>query len=174
MARRAMMPDIPPLLQRANQLMAAGNYPAAAEAFEQLGRGAAARGGPRAPHFFLQAGRARLLAGQVPAGMALLEQGLVMFATQNRLPELQRAGLRVVSELKGRGLTVEVAQIEELLARSFPGGIPAAVPGAAPAQKPVLPTNCAGCGGPLRSDEVEWIDAVTAECPFCGSAVRAE
>jgi hypothetical protein len=171
-----MMPDIPPLLQRANQLMEGGNYPAAANAYEQLARGAAERGGPRAPHFFLHAGRARILAGQVPAGMALLEQGLVMFATQNRLPELHRAGPRVVNELKGRGLTAEAAQIETLLTRSFPGGIPAAVSGPAPAagKTPVLPTTCPGCGGPLRSDEVEWVDAATAECPFCGGAVRAE
>lgn len=26
----------------------------------------------------------------------------------------------------------------------------------------------------LRLDEVEWADEMTAECPYCGSAVRAQ
>ena len=37
-----------------------------------------------------------------------------------------------------------------------------------------LPTLCPACSAPLRSDEVEWIDAQSAACAYCGSRVRAE
>jgi hypothetical protein len=37
-----------------------------------------------------------------------------------------------------------------------------------------LPTTCPSCNAPLRSDEVEWIDAQSAECAYCGSVVRAQ
>jgi hypothetical protein len=30
------------------------------------------------------------------------------------------------------------------------------------------------CGAAVRSDEVDWIDAVTAACAYCGSPVRTE
>jgi hypothetical protein len=43
---------------------------------------------------------------------------------------------------------------------------------AAPAKRPTLPMHCPACGAPLRPDEVDWLDNVTAECGFCGSPVR--
>ncbi|MBN2385497.1 MAG: hypothetical protein JXB85_00650 [Anaerolineales bacterium] len=170
--RPGMAPQAHPLLRRANDLMAAGNYAEAAQAFEQLANGALSRGIPRAPQLFLQAGRCRVLAGQAPVGMAHLEQGLRLFAGQGRLPELHRAGARVVAELNQRGLAEEAARIEALLKGVLPAEFIPTGPG--PAKKAVLPTSCPGCGGPIRSDEVEWIDTTTAECPFCGSAVRVE
>lgn len=45
---------------------------------------------------------------------------------------------------------------------------------AAPPPRGRLPVRCPECGGPLRSDEVEWIDAQSAECPYCGSTVLAD
>ncbi len=172
--RRAMMtPDIPPALRRANELMAAGQYAAAADIFEQFARGALQRGGPRAPQFFLQAGRCRVLAGQVPAGMTLLKQGLTIIASRGNFQNLQNAGQRAIAELNQRGLTAEAAEIESLLKGAIPASF-AAGPVAGPAKPRLLPTSCPGCGGPIRSDEVEWVDEATAECPFCGSAVRAE
>ena len=172
--RRLIVGNIPPALQRANQLMATGQYEAAAEIFEQFARGALARNGPRAPWFFLQAGQARLLAGQVPAGMAHLQQGLSLFAARGQFQRLYRAGMRFVAELKARNLSADAKQIEDYLKTTLPAGFVAGPATAAEKPKPVLPTTCHGCGGPIRSDEVEWVDDVTAECPYCGSAIRAE
>ena len=36
-----------------------------------------------------------------------------------------------------------------------------------------LPSRCSGCGAPLVPDEVEWHDATTAECLYCGAIVKA-
>jgi hypothetical protein len=35
-----------------------------------------------------------------------------------------------------------------------------------------LPAKCPSCNAPLRPDQVEWIDAQSAECAYCGSVIR--
>jgi len=170
--RRALRPHIPPALMRANELLASGNYPAAAQAYEQLARGAQTRGLPHDAQLFLQAGRCHILAGQVPAGMTALKQGLTILAGRGNWMRLQKAGARAVNELRARGLTSEAAEIEALLKSLLPSGFESQAPAAAP--KRLLPTHCPSCGAPILSDEVEWADEATAECPYCGGAVRAE
>lgn len=172
--RCAMIGNIPPALKRANQLMAAGQYAAAAEIYEQFGRGALAHNGPRAPWFFLEAGQARLAAGQTPAAMAHFQEGLSILAKRGQVQRLYHAGLRAVTALKARSLSNEAKQIEDYLKSSLPTGFKPG-DGAGPGKpKPVLPVSCPGCGGPIRSNEVEWADESTAECPYCGIEVRAE
>lgn len=171
--RRAMRPEVHPLLRRANELMAAENYAAAGDAYEQLAHAAQRRGIPRDAQLFLQAGRARVMAGQVPAGMADLKQGLSILSGRGNTQLVQNAGQRIAADLNQRGLTAEAAEIQTLLTGAMPASVtPATSPAAS---KPrLLPTSCPTCGGPLRSDEAVWVDEATAECPFCGGAVRAE
>jgi hypothetical protein len=97
--RRAFAGNIPPLLQRANGLMSTGNYVEAASAFEQLARAAEARGGPRAPFFYIQAGRARIMAGQTAGGVEYLQRGLGLFAARGQEGKVFNVGNRVVGEL---------------------------------------------------------------------------
>lgn len=172
--RRALRPAIPPALMRANELLASGNYPAAAEAFEQLARGAQTRGLPHDAQLFLQAGRCRLLAGQAQAGVTDLKQGLAIIAGRANWPRLVNAARRAAADLRGRGLTAEAAEIETWLAQTLPAGFAAGAAAPSPARSRLLPTNCPACGAPLHADEVEWSDEFTAECPYCGAAVRAE
>jgi hypothetical protein len=37
-----------------------------------------------------------------------------------------------------------------------------------------LPAHCPDCGAPARSDAVEWIDATSAECAYCGGIIKTE
>jgi hypothetical protein len=167
-------PDIPPVLRRANELMSIGNYPAAAQAFEEMARGAVARNGPRAPWLLIQAGRMRLLAGEAQVGMMHLKQGLGLFAARGQWQQFHNSGQRILAELKAKGLDEQADQIAAILKTSLPAGFVPETGVEVEKTKPVLPTNCPGCGGPLHSSEVEWSDEITAMCPFCGSAVRAE
>ncbi len=172
---RPPVPVIPPALRRANELMSSGQFEEAAVIFEQFARGALQRGGPRAPQFFLQAGRCRILAGQVPTGMALIKQGLTIIANRGNWRHLQNAGQRITAELNQHQLKAESNEIETWLKQTIPAGFAAGAGAAGPdVSRRVLPTNCHGCGGPLHADEVEWTDEITAECPYCGSAVRVE
>jgi hypothetical protein len=155
--------------------MAAGQYAAAAGIFAQFGQAALQRGGPRAPVFLLQAGRAHLLAGQIQQSLIQTRKGLTVLAERGQIAEAQRAGQRALAALKERGLTAEAGELETYLGSLLPGGMEPPTEEAAVPQEPrLLPTQCPSCGAPLRSDEAEWIDPATAECPFCGGAVRAE
>ncbi|HET9914948.1 MAG TPA: hypothetical protein VFQ13_23870 [Anaerolineales bacterium] len=166
--RKTLAQEVPPVLQEANFAFDKGEYGRAGELFERIAETAAARGGPRAPLFYLQAGRARILAGQTALGMPSLKRGLELFAQRGQLPRLQQAGTRVISELNERGLKKEAAEIEAWLKTVSP-----VVPSFEPSpQRPVLPTHCPACGAAVRPDEVEWLDEVTAECAYCGSPVR--
>ena len=172
--RQAANPNIPVALQHAHELMEGGNYAEAALAFEKLAAAAEQRMGPRAPFLFMQAGRARILLKQIPAGMAHLRHGLEMFATSGRYAHLYRAGNRAVQELKARGLEKEASEIANLISNHIPAISESPTQRGPDPSRITLPTHCPSCGGPIRSDEVDWIDQFSAECPFCGSPVRAD
>jgi hypothetical protein len=176
--RRAMRrglfgpPEVPPALRRANALMTQGDYLEAAAAFEDLAARAEARGGPRAPLFHLQAGRMYVLAGQGQAGVPHIKRGLEQLAANGRYGKIHRFGQMAVQELTERGLTAEAQEIAAYLKMTLPAKPEEEE--AVPERPPVLPTHCPSCGAPVRSDEVEWMDDVTAECLYCSSPLRAE
>jgi hypothetical protein len=171
--RKTLSQNVPPVLQEANFVFDKGQYGRAAELFERIAQTADARGGPRAPIFHLQAGRARVLAGQVKLGMPSLKRGLELFAERGEFHKLHQMGTRLITELQGRGLTKEAAEIVVLLDELI-RFMPAMQAEPVIAKRPSLPTHCPSCGAGLRSDEVEWLDEDTAECPYCGSPVRDE
>jgi len=37
-----------------------------------------------------------------------------------------------------------------------------------------LPDQCSSCYAPLRTDEVEWLEADRAQCSYCGNVVLTE
>ena len=164
-------PHIPPALQRAHELMEFGNYAEAAVAFEKLAQGAEKRKGPRAPFLFLQAGTARIYLLQTAIGMGHLRHGLELFAATDRYSLLYRIGGRIVRELKARGLAKEAQEIASMLQRNIPAISESPTQRGTDPGRASLPTHCGSCGGPIRSDEVDWIDAHTAECSFCGSPI---
>jgi hypothetical protein len=171
--RRMLGRDIPPLLIQANQDLSAGKYAEAATDLEQLARAAEVRGGHRAPVFHIQAGRARLMAGQPAEALESMERGFGLLAARGRPRRLARIGSRVVAELSQRGFAAESKKLADYLESLEPGFRTIAPPEAA-VKRPPLPTHCPGCGAPVRPDEVEWLDDVTAECAFCGSPVRGD
>ncbi|MBI4761546.1 MAG: hypothetical protein ACOYYF_02425 [Chloroflexota bacterium] len=167
--RKSLAQNVPPILQEANFVFSKGEYGRAAELFEQLARTAEGRGGPRAPLFYLQAGRARLLAGQAALGIPSLQRGLELLAQRGQFQRLNQAGKRTVRELVEQGLNAEASAIEAWLGSVLPAGIPIEM---SSVERGVLPTHCPACGAPLRPSDVEWLDERTAECGYCGSPVR--
>ena len=166
--RKTLAQDVPPILQEANFAFDKGEYGRAGELFEKIADTAAARGGPRAPFFYLQAGRARIFAGQTALGMPSLRRGLELLAQREQFPRLQQAGTRVISELNERGLQKEASELETWLRNV----LPSAPSSDSPVKRSALPTHCPSCGAGVRPDEVEWLDDVTAECAYCGSPIR--
>jgi len=150
-----------------------GNYANAADIFERLGRGAHDLGMLRqAPRLYLQAGRAYILAGESDRGADFLRQGLNIFAETQSWEQLDRAGQRVVDDLTQWGHTDLAQEFDTWLKGITPERPETYRRAAASTRRPQLPIHCPSCGGPIRADDVEWMDAATAECPYCGSGVR--
>jgi len=168
--RRANPMSVPPELRRANELRETGSHAQAAVAFEQIARRSVARRGVRAPLFFLRAGQAYALAGESLKGLSLLKEGLGIIAKRKDWADLQRIGQRAIAELNEANLYAEADEVSAYLTTILPENIE--IPQTQIRAK--LPSNCSGCGAPVHSDEVEWIDQKTAECVYCGSPVRGE
>src|SRR5512133_2228397 len=150
--RKTLAQDVPPVLQEANFNFDKGEYGRAAELFENIAQTADARGGPRAPIFHLQAGRARVFAGQTKLGIPSLKRGLELFAQRGQFLKLHRASRRVIADLNARGLTAEAAEMESWLKNMLPS-MPPVETGSAPVKRPTLPTHCPSCGAAVRPDE---------------------
>ena len=176
---RGNAPTPHPVLQRANELMAIENYKGAARTFENLAKSANSRNGPAAPHLFIQAGRANILAGQITAGMTLVQMALKLFAGRQDWLKFRRNRRRVVRELRESGHENEADELMTFMADELPADLDAAANELQPDIQPVararaaLPTNCQECGAPLSINEVEWVDENTAECPYCGNMTRS-
>jgi hypothetical protein len=170
--RKRLAQEVPPILQEANFAFDKGEYGRAGELFEKIAETAAARGGPRAPLFYLQAGRARALAGQIALAMPSLKRGLELLAQRGAWERYQEFGQRVIRELKENGFAGESQQLMALLNRNASQAIPSDLASSPPIKRPALPAHCPSCGAAVRPDEVEWLDEVTAECAYCGSPIR--
>jgi hypothetical protein len=154
-------------LVNAHILFNQGKFEQAAVIFERLANIAEARGGPRAPRFYLQAGRSRMHAMQTDSGIQLIRharQLAIANGTWGRLsgwiPVLQE-------ELKLNGLDERILSGEPWFEEAIPRHDLAQ-----PNRRPQLSLKCPSCGGPVLPNEVDWIDEMTAECTFCGSLLR--
>ena len=169
--RKTLDQDVPPVLQEANFAFDKGEYGRAGELYEVIAQSADGRGGPRAPLFHLQAGRARLYAGQAKLGIPSLKRGLELLAQRGQTHKLTQAGARLLAELNEHGWTDEANEMESWIRKLSPS-MPTAEGSPAPAPRPALPARCPACGAPVRPDEVEWLDEQSAECAYCGSPIR--
>ena len=174
--RQMIMGGIPPLLLRSNELMAAGKYAEAADGLEQLAHAAEARGGRRggrrAASLYLEAGRARLKSGQPAQALQLLQSGLSLLSASGLSLRLGQVAKRIIAEARALGFAQEGQLLSGFVEGLAPGFGTAAV-AAGPMRRAPLPTHCPACGAPVRPDEVEWLDELTAECEYCGSPVRS-
>lgn len=167
-------------LRNANNMMDNGNFAAAANIYDDLAKAALATGMMRhAPFLFLQTARARMLAGQLDQSIDAMQRGLNLLAETGRWKALRNAGKVAVDELKRQGRAAQAGEVQAWLDNILKDH--AEVDEAytretdvSEQKPPRLPTKCPSCGGGIPSDEVEWIDEHTVECPYCGSAVQAE
>lgn len=161
-------------LEQAHRLAEMGRWAEAAPLFAELARQAEARAMPqRAGHLHLQAARCLFQLRETGPALNHARAGLRIFSTAGMPERFQHTLQRTLEGLRANGLTAEA----DTLAREFGAPVgnnapPTAAESATPAALAPLPAKCPACGGPLRSDEVEWIDEASAECPFCGGVVQ--
>jgi hypothetical protein len=154
-------------------MMEKGEHTQALAIFERLARAVHDRGMIRpAANLYLQAGRASLLAGETGRGESFLMEGLGIFSTEKRWPALARTGKRLIDETNQHGHSEIAEKIKLWLDKTLPKPLESYAQPKQPIKQ--LPLKCPSCGGALRPNEVEMLDEVTGECPYCGSGVRGE
>lgn len=159
------------LLTQAHELFSQGQYLQAAEIYERLAPSAPRR----AASFYLQAGRARLYAGQAEQSLASFEQGLLMLIERSRWRTARRIGAQIVAEMERLKHLPQAQALGAWLQQRMMGFPQVSAPeAAAPARRPRLALKCPSCGGAVNPEEVEWLDDETVECVYCGNSIRAE
>jgi hypothetical protein len=186
--RRRPRPGLRPrprrMLERAHRLFDQREFAEAAPIFDRLAGGAAERGMlNRAGDLYLQSARCHLEMGEAAVAVERGKQALRLFGRAGLLGKIERLMPRMVEALQEKGYQAEAAalkqEVEARLAevpperRAPPGARPAAWPIARPMARRELPAKCSACGGPVKPDDVTWLDSQTAECPYCGSVLKA-
>jgi hypothetical protein len=181
--RGPLLPPLPPrareALARANRLMDRGQFLEAAGIFGRLSEEAEQRGMPvRAADLILLASRACFAAGDIEAALAQARQGLHMLIRADRVGRVPLLLSKVTAALREKGYNAQADQLEQEITQALEEAglsLDEARQHASqvPEKRGSLPAKCDGCGAPLVPDEVEWHDAYTAECPYCGTIAKA-
>ena len=94
-------------------------------------------------------------AGRIPVFLSKMTAALRGRGYDAHADRLEQEAERVLGEA---GLSLDEAQQQAPRAPEKPG---------------TLSAKCDGCGAPAVPDEVEWHDAYTAECLYCGTVLKA-
>lgn len=160
---------------RARRLFQRGRFAEAAKAFDRLAQGAEERGMvARAGQLNLEAARCYLRLDDLDSAYARAGKGLGFLAKAGRPGQVREVAPRVIRVLEERGRLKEAEELKREL-EALMGRMPVGEPGAIP--EPIivreeLPERCPHCAAPLKDEEVDWVGPHTAECPYCGGAVK--
>ncbi len=167
-------------LARANGLMMDGQFTEAANIFRQLADKAQELDRPiRAAGLMIRAARAHLAAGDASAAVKRAQQALLLFIRNGRVGRVPHLLARMTETLRNKNYHAEADELERAVEEGLGEmglsleEVTQRVAAEKPKPRGTLPAQCAGCGAPLAPDEVEWHNAHTAECPYCGTVVKA-
>lgn len=159
-------------LRKANANLSAGDYQSASLSYEALFSHADFRSRPQLAFLYIQAGRARMMAGNFSTAFSHIHRGLELLVEHRRYAQLYQIAGRVKSEFEQRGLEREVRMISALVHSNMMAV--SELPTQLVDQHQVrIPGNCPACGADLSIVTVYWLDARVAECPLCASPLDA-
>jgi hypothetical protein len=165
-----------PRVQQALRLLADGRYAEAGHLFGELADRARDNGHPlRSAQLAMQSARAFLQSGDGNTASLRAQHAAQEFIAGGRPGRAVRVMRNMASALRSRGFDAPADTLEQdAQARLAAMGLSLdRVPlEPAPQTRGALPPTCSQCGGPLRADDVEWLTATSAECPYCGSPVE--
>lgn len=172
-------PKVREALLRANHLMASGQFAEAAEIFEHLAKKAKEHGMvARAAELTLQASRACFAAGDIAAALNHAKESLRLLVREGRAGRIPLLLSKMTAALRGKGYDAQADELEREAERII-GELGLSLEEAKqrapqpPEKRGTLPARCSGCGASIVPDEVEWHDAQTAECLYCGAILKA-
>jgi hypothetical protein len=167
--RISARPMVNPMLLEANRSFSNGNYHRAGELYEQIARNAMAQDRPRAPHFWVQAGRSFFLVKDPQRGYQDAQQGLLLLVEQKRYADLARVGENIMDWLNANGFRAEANQLKYWLDQNSKINVDKV---SAPSESLKLPSACPSCGAPLHEEDVTWQEDGSAICNYCTAVMN--
>src|SRR5258708_11103989 len=159
------------VLAQANQLIGSGKPGDAAPLFAQLAQDLSSNHPRRAAnlhalaaHAYADSAHGQLALGEARAALTIFLQANMM----GRAPVFYNNILRKFTQ---HGMKNAADALQSEFGGKV-GSLPAQGTPGPKVQRGLLPTNCPKCGAPVRGDSATWINDQTAECEYCGSAVR--
>ncbi len=143
-------------------------------AFQLVARELQATQHPRkAANLHAQASHAFTDAKDETQALQQAQVALRFFVRLQMLPRAAQFYVNIRNKMNQNGMSASATELEKDFGGTL-ANVPAQPTGSPQQGSRHLPTSCPKCGAPLRSDEVEWVDAMTASCSFYSSLVAKE
>jgi hypothetical protein len=163
------------LLNQANQCLNTGRFSEAGTLFARVALDMeTARHPRRAANLHAQAAHAFASAQDEIRALTHARAALTLFTQFQMVRRTPQFYANILHKLRANGMQAAAAQLERDFSSLVPDSPDPTASNPAPSpSRGKLPASCPQCGAPVRSDEVEWIDATSAECIFCGSVLQS-
>ena len=164
------------MARQVQALMAQGKFAEAGKLCLQYSDQAAQGGFIRAAVNMALLGTRAYIQGKLPAeALTAARRALDLMLNAGKPQRATRAMPTVIAVLRANGFSAQAATLEkEAMERLAKAGLKLGQPfGQGQGEAASIPASCPNCGGALRSDSAEWIEATSVECPWCGSTVKA-
>ena len=166
----ALQPHHQKTLTEANYLMENGKPGQAAPLYAKLAEVLASAGQPRrASNLHAQAAMAFARHREEAPALVQARAALTFFVQHRVGRQAEFFYANITREMTKRGMK----NAADALVKEFSSKVVESKPVAQPATALRFPTTCPQCGGPVRTDEVHWIDDGTVECDFCGTPIHS-
>jgi hypothetical protein len=161
-------------------MMDDGQFAQAARLFDQLAVGARRRGMPiQAANLTVRAALAYLAQDAIDPALDRTRRAIRVFAHHNEAERVAQLVSRAGDELRERGYDAQAVELAQFAAGVLGetglslDDLKASRSAQAAEVRGSLPGRCEGCGAPLVPGDVTWHNAQTAECPYCGTVIKA-
>ncbi|TEU17492.1 MAG: hypothetical protein E3J21_08330 [Anaerolineales bacterium] len=176
MLHQRRRPRLRPALRKARRRIEQADPAEAAATFEKKAQAAEEQGmWDKAGDLYLEAARCYLQLDDIDRADDHGLKALQLFIQAKRPGKVRRLVPRMMAVLHRKGHHDEAEKLRrevDALLGAPPGE--RAIPwGERAGRRGSLPAKCPSCGGPLRSNEVNWVDSHSAECAYCGDIVKA-
>jgi ATP/maltotriose-dependent transcriptional regulator MalT len=160
-------------LMQANRLANNGKLNEAGAEFARLADELAEARPRQAANLHAAAAHAFVCAGAAEQALQHAAQAMQMFQQYRMLQRFPVFFANIIREMQDHGMPVAAQQLEDEFGVDAQQAQPVPAAGA-DEMRGTLPAACPHCGAAVRSDEVEWADAFSAECIYCSGIIRAD
>ncbi len=169
-------PQIPPKLLEAHKLFAAGEYQKAAEFYLRIAEKAKMRNIPQTSNLYFRSSTSFMKADKLEEAKETLIKGFTWLLDRKKWRQLKKSTEFTVDRLRDNNQQDLANFVQDWISENVPEDVKNSGVWAKAIEhynhSIQLPSNCGNCGGPVNPKEVDWFDASTAICNYCGCVIQ--